>query len=222
MLTTFPCWRCGKEIEWNCEPQIRVYCEECKSLDAEEFEALKTQNALTRRKIMVHTAIRKMEWHGVFMHEYRDIAHDMMQRIIAGEVDFRSADEVIAAMVLESYNIPYEANRKMGGNVVDFYIPSMHVCLEIDGERHKWSKSRDGKRDIALRDMLGPQWEIIHIQTCYLEKNPERLVDAIDAMYAEKKKLRQQNHSLLPEYYSRREVEYYGSLTPWRREYRGK
>ena len=207
MLTTFPCWRCGKEIEWKCEPQIRVYCEECKRLDMEEHEALKAQSALIRRK---------------YMHEYREIAHDMRRRMIAGEVDFRSADEVIAAMVLESYNVPYEANKRLDGNVVDFYIPSMHICLEIDGDRHKWSKSRDGKRDIALRDKLGPQWEIIHIQTCYIEKAPEKLIDALDAMYAEKKKLRQQNHGLLPEYYSRREMEYYGSLTPWRREYRGR
>ena len=222
MKTTFPCWRCGKEIEWNCEPMNRVYCEECKRLDEEEHEALKAENAVIRRKIMFDTAIQKMEWGNVYMHEYRDIAISMKRRIVDGDVDFRSSDEVIAAMVLESYNVQYEANKKIGGNVVDFFIPSMYVCLEIDGDRHKWSKIKDSKRDIALREKLGQRWEVIHIQTCYLEKNPEKLIEAIEKMYAEKKKLRKANNGLLPEYYSRREMEHYATLTPSRKQYIGR
>lgn len=222
MTTTFSCWRCGKQIEYDYEPMTRVYCPECALLDEAEREALKAEHAAMRRKIMYENAIQKLENGHVYMHEYREIADEMKRRIIAWEVDFRSADEVVAAMVLESYNVPYEANKKIGGNVVDFYIPSMFCVVEIDGDRHKWSKVKDSKRDINLRKVLGPRWEIIHIQTCYLEKNPEKLVDAIEAMYAEKKKLRQQNNGLLPEYYSRREMEHYATLTPSRYEYRGR
>jgi very-short-patch-repair endonuclease len=199
-----------------------VYCEECRRLDEEEHEALKAENAVIRKKIMFDTAIQKMEFGHVYMHEYCDIAKNLKSRILADTVDFRSADELIAAMVLESYNVQYEANKKIDGNVVDFYIPSMYVCLEIDGDRHKWSMEHDSKRDIKLRNYLGPEWEIIHIPTDSLEKNPERLVDAIEALYKEKKKLRYQNHGILPESFSRREMQYYAKLVPTRKEYIGR
>lgn len=218
MLTTFPCWRCGKEIERVYEPQYRVFCPECKELDEKDREALKAENAIMRRRMMFDTAIRKLENGRVYMHEYRDIAHDMKQRIMDGEEDFRSADEIIAAMVLESYNVPYEANKRIYGCVVDFYIPSMHIILEIDGDRHKWSEAKDGKRDFNLRACLGREWEVIHIPTTYLEKKPEALVDAIEALYKERRKLRHLNHGLLPEYSSRREMMYYEKLVPMRKE----
>ena len=218
MTITFPCWRCGQEIEFQYEPAHRVFCDECKQVDEADHEALIAENALIRKRVMFDKALRMMEAGGVYMHEYREIAASMKERLLTDEFQFRSSDEVMAAMVLESYNIKYEANKRIEKRVVDFFIPSMHICLEIDGDRHKWSQIKDSRRDIALRDHLGPEWEVIHITTSYFEKRPERLVDALDRLYDEKKRLRHQNHGVLPEYYSRREMEHYATLTPKRKE----
>lgn len=223
MEITYPCWRCGKPIAIDDEPSMRVYCDECRILDEKERDELIAEHSRIRRLVMFDTAIMKMESaNGVYMHEYREIAINVKERIITGMVDFKSADEIMAAMVLESYNVPYEANKTINRSVVDFYIPSMHVCLEIDGDRHKWTTTKDYKRDVEIRNTLGPEWEVIHIPTARLEERPERLVDAIEALFKEKKRLRRENHGFLPETYSFRERDYYETLVPTRKEYVGR
>ena len=213
MPELYTCWRCGNSVELSEEPQTRVYCESCKQLVRDEHKKMVRQYADLKRKIMVETAVRKMERAGVYMYEYLDIAKNIKVEVDANEDVFLSADEIIAAMVLQSYNIEYEANKKIGTYTVDFYIPELTVILEIDGVQHETNRINDSKRDIALRNILGPEWEVIRIKTNYLEKNPERLPDAIDALYAEKKKLRAKNNGILPEVYSKRQKAYYEQNT---------
>ena len=93
----------------------------------------------------------------------------------------------------------------------------MFVCLEIDGGYHETKRISDSKRDIEIRKLLGDEWEIIRIKTNYLEKDPEKLLDAIDALYAEKKKLRKQNNGIIPEHFSKRERDHYESATEWKK-----
>lgn len=217
MLNSFECWRCGKTVECEGEPRARVYCEECRPKALAEHKALVREYAELKRRVMIDTALRKMERAGMYMHEYLEIAKTIKVEIDANEDKFLSADEIVAAMVLQSYNVDYEANKAVGRYVVDFYIPDMHVCLEIDGDRHEANTISDSKRDIEIREILGPEWEIVRIKTNYLAKNPERLVDAIEALYAEKKKLRAQNGGIIPEHFSRRERDYYASIGRWKK-----
>lgn len=217
MLNEYECWRCGAKIQFDDEPHERVYCEGCKKEAIREHNDLVEQYSKLKIRVMVDIAIRKMERAGMYMHEYLDVSKE-----ISGEIDecpsrYLSADEVIAAMVLKSYGIGYEPNKRVGDFVVDFYIPEMCVCLEIDGDRHEMNTIRDSKRDITIRQQLGAQWEIIRIKTNYLEKNPEKLVDAIEAIYEQKKKLRKENNGIIPEYFSRREKDLYASVAQWKK-----
>ena len=41
-----------------------------------------------------------------------------------------------------------------------------------------------------------------------------KLPDAIEAVYAEKKRLRKKYNGIIPEYYSKREQKHYATLTP--------
>ena len=217
MPFTVNCWRCGREYDAAEEPQLRPYCEECAKAARDEHRALITQYAQIKRKVMMETALRKMERGGVYMYEYIDIAKEIGEEFSKSDDKFLSADEIIAAMILKSYGVEYEANKRISGYIVDFYLPELYVCLEIDGEQHETKRIADSKRDIAIRAALGDKWEIVRIQTGYLEKNPEKLLDAIDAIYAEKKKLRAQNHGIIPEHFSRRERDHYKAAAEWKK-----
>ena len=63
----------------------------------------------------------------------------------------------------------------------------MLVALEIDGERHRYSKGKDSVRDEKIKKVLGPHWEIIRIKTDYLDKNaallPVAIKRVLDARY---------------------------------------
>ena len=214
MLNMFICWRCGRDVECETEPQERVYCRECAEKAKEEKKQLLDAYTEIRKKVMFETALRKMEKAGMYMHEYLEISEEVFRQFNADDIKLMSGDEIIAAMVLRSYLIDYKANYRIGSYVVDFLIPSMHVVLEIDGDRHDLRPDKDNARDINLRAMLGEKWEVIRIGTPYLEMNPEKLPDAIEILYAEKKKLREKNNGIIPEYYSKREKRHYAQIAP--------
>ena len=155
MPFTVNCWRCGREYDAVEEPQLRPYCEECAKAARVEHRALIAQYAQIKRKVMMETALRKMERGGVYMYEYIDIAKEIGEEFSKSDDKFLSADEIIAAMILKSYGVEYEANKRISGYIVDFYLPEMYVCLEIDGEQHETKHIADSKRDIAIRAALG-------------------------------------------------------------------
>ena len=214
MLNTFMCWRCGRDVELDTEPQERVYCRDCEEKAKEEKQQLLDAYSEIRKKVMFETALRKMEKAGVYMHEYLEISEEVYRQFKLDDIKLLSGDEIIAAMVLKCYLIDYKANYRIGSYVVDFLIPSMRVVLEIDGDRHDLKPESDNARDINIRAILGEKWEVIRIGTQYLEMNPEKLPDAIEALYAEKKKLREQNKGIIPEYFSKREKRHYAQITP--------
>lgn len=217
MLNVYKCWRCGKDVQRDVEPQVRVYCDTCKEAAEKEHQDLLQRHAYIRRQVMCDTAILKMEKAGMYMHEYYEIAKDITEEVLTQQDRYLSADEIIAAMVLKSYGVEYEVNKRIGKHVVDFYIPSMCVCLEIDGDRHEMHTIKDSRRDIDLRALLGAEWEIIRIKTNYFEKNPEELVNAIEEIYSHKKKLRKDNNGIIPEYFSRREKDLYKVMQNWQK-----
>lgn len=217
MLNEFTCWRCGKAVSFEGEPQTRVYCQECEGQAAKEKEQLLLAYSEIRKQVMFETALRKMEKAGMYMHEYLEISKEVYDLFKVDDIKLLSGDEIIAAMVLKSYMIDFEANYKVGAYVVDFFIPSMKVILEIDGDRHEMRLDRDSARDINIRAILGAEWEVVRIDTRIFEQNPERLPDAIEAVYAEKKRLRKNNNGIIPEYYSKRERKHYAGLSPKKR-----
>ena len=50
------------------------------------------------------------------------------------------------------------------------------------GERHQHRKSYDSKRDVFIKNALGSGWEIVRIDTKYLDKNAKQLLNAIYAV----------------------------------------
>lgn len=209
-LDVYKCWGCGEPCQADgFEPQKRVYCEECEKKHREQYKKTVSEYTLLKLQVMYERALRAMETAGCYMHEYVEIAPVILQDALHNTDQYQSADEFIAAMVLTSNGYEYEMQKPVAKYRVDFFIPELYVCLEIDGEVHEMRTDKDSKRDVDIRHALGEKWEVIRIPTKYLEQNPEALPDAIEASYKQKKKYRKDNGGFLPNSYSKRQAAYY-------------
>jgi very-short-patch-repair endonuclease len=95
---------------------------------------------------------------------------------------FDSSYEVMAAIILIHNRVRIKTQFQICGYQVDFLLPDDHVILEIDGDRHKYNKTYDSKRDKHIKDALGPDWEIIRISTECLDMKATKLIDAIEGV----------------------------------------
>lgn len=208
------CWKCGKPIPpEQFEGQTRRYCEKCYDEYSEELKPITSQYIILKNRIMFERAMRIMEKARADMTRYRKHANAVMRHARDNPEQYRSADEMIAAVILFEAGYDIRMNYAVGHYRVDILIPDLHICLEVDGERHKHSHAADGKRDVEIRSKLGKAWEVIRIPTKYIEDQPEKLPEAIRAMYDNIKEIRAKNNGLLPETYSKRQKMYYEQNT---------
>lgn len=210
----FECWRCGKKVKvTGSEPLERVFCPECFKEDQKEHEELIAEYSKLKIRVMFENALRLMEKsEKVYMHEYLDASKVIYQKAIAETEKFMSADEIIVAIVLEEYGFEYQPNYSILSYRVDFYIPELKACVEVDGMLHGYKLEYDSERDINLRNALGSEWEIVRIPTKYIEENPSKIVDGIEQLAKEKRRLRQKNFGAMPYGFSRRENKHYDSI----------
>lgn len=203
------CWLCGKEVMRKIEPLERVFCPECwiekKRQHAEDVKAY----THLKRKLMIERALNIMESARCPMDDYYLVNKYISDNFLNGIFDFRSAEEIVVAMVLTNLGYDYESNYKIDNYKVDFYIPELKVCLEIDGIQHELKTIKDSRRDKEIRTKLGPEWEIVRIKAEYISFAPEKVIDACIALKEEKQKLRNANGGFLPEYFSDREKDMY-------------
>lgn len=205
------CWVCGKPAAKKFLGNRftigaeRCYCDKCFDEVSSERAADLKEYLRLKKKLMVERAIRLFEKQNVNIYDYVE-AIDAIKEYSASNIDkFDSAHEMLAAMILIDNEIETKVQHKVGKYRVDFMLPTLKVILEIDGYLHEHSGHEDNKRDFELREILGHDWEIVRIDTKYLEQNVELLVEAIKTIKAEKQKLRRDNYGLLPEWYSKRQ-----------------
>lgn len=207
------CWLCGADTEKSfshvregifTEPKGRLYCDECYKKRVAELSEKKDRYVYLKKSLMLERAVRIFEKQNVDIEDYKDIIDQMEEYVQEFPEKFDSSYEMLAAIVLVHDMIPVTMQYKIGQYRADFYIPDLKVILEIDGDRHELY--RDNQRDIEMRNILGEDWEIVRINTSYLDQNAKRLRDAIIAVRNEKQKLRRENYGLLPDWYSKRET----------------
>lgn len=187
------CWICGAEAtstriidrkdNINQPRQVsyycRSYCEKCKeAVDRKEKEERELYIKLKKRE-MFKRACDILESQNTNMYAYKE-AIEVVEEFVEENPDkFDSSYEVLAAIVLIQNRILVKTQYKIGPYQVDFLLPEMFVVLEIDGERHKYKKVHDTKRDMYIQKALGDGWDIIRIPTEHLDKNAKKLPDAI-------------------------------------------
>lgn len=208
------CWKCGKQISKDdFIGQTRRYCEKCYDEYLEEYKPVVTQYSVLKNRIMFERAMRTMEKACADMTRYQKYAIAVMRHSRDNPEQYLSSDEMIAAVILLESGYDIKMNFKVDRHRVDILIPELKVALEIDGDRHKYSVAVDGKRDVEIRAKLGKIWEVVRIPTKYIEEKPEKLPEAIKAMYDQIKEIRLKNNGLLPETYSKRQKMYYEQNT---------
>lgn len=214
MIEYFKCWRCGKEVPFTYEPRRTVYCKECEEKHIEEHNQLIKEYATLKIRVMHDNALRIMEKsEKCYMHEYEESAKHVLQKALENTENYMSAHEMVVGIILNNYKYYYEPNFKILNYRVDFYIPEFKVCLEVDGAQHAHKLEYDSRRDIDIRNVLGSDWEIVRIKTGYIEENPEKIVDAIEALAKEKRRLRKKNNGIMPYGFSKRENVLYEAVT---------
>ena len=197
------CWICGCETTdktktyylWNYEgkrgarfeetdmSKCRCYCKECYTKQKQERADIREKHIILKKKLMFERALDLMEKQKCDMYEYRASAIKVQKYLFANIDKFDSADEIIAAIVLIHNGLQIKPQYKIGNYQVDFYIPSLKIALEIDGELfHGKIKYRDSQRDTEIKEILGDEWEIVRIGAKYVEQNCTKLLEAISAI----------------------------------------
>jgi very-short-patch-repair endonuclease/DNA-directed RNA polymerase subunit RPC12/RpoP len=211
-MSKYKCWHCGQEHERVYEPENRVFCDECFTEYRREHKGIVEEYGRVKVLVMHETALRLMEKAGVYMHEYQDAAKKVLDRAVSASESFFSSIEMIVAIILSEFGYEYQPNYQIGKYAVDFLIPELKVCVEVDGHLHKGREIFDSNRDIEIRQVLGPEWEIVRLPTKYITKNPPKVPDAIEAILNKKKSLRKENHGVLPDWWSMREKKHYEKI----------
>lgn len=193
------CWECGKEatktralghlpwwadgnvayIQPNSKMTQRCYCDECfEKMRTTQREENETYIKLRKRR-MLETAIDSLEHQNVKLYNYRAAIKAVQSFLEENPDKFDSSYEVLAAIILVKHRIRCKLQYKIGRYQVDMLLPDLFVVLEIDGDRHKYNKKHDSARDVKIKMALGSQWEIVRINTDYLDQHADRLLDAI-------------------------------------------
>ena len=200
------CWECGKiatkRIGFNYDESTkefirayldledvniedyyyRCYCDRClkevedrKQKESDEYIRLK-------KRMMFYKAVDMLEKQNTKMYEYKEAIDVVEAHLIQNPDKYDSSYEVLASIVLVHNRIYSKRQYKVGRYMVDFLLPEHGVVLEIDGERHKYHKVQDKKRDEFIKKKLGYGWDIIRIKTEYLDQNAKKLPQAIEAV----------------------------------------
>jgi len=197
------CWNCGLDgterrfigekdklfgdiVPFDAKSQ-RCYCTKCFTEINDQYKKDLKEYLRLKKKLMFERAVRILERQSLDIYDYQE-SIDAAEEFAEEKPDkFDSAYEMMAAIVLIHNEIYCELQHKVGRYQCDFYIPSMKVVLEIDGDRHKYNKNYDSVRDREIMQELGAGWNVVRIKTEYLEQKAELLVEAIDAVIAERK-----------------------------------
>lgn len=210
----YECWKCGKQVEISeGEPIERVFCPDCYRIYQEEHEKLIKKYSNLKIKVMYENAIRTMEKSKrLYMYEYLRSSKKIYEMAISETEKFMSSDEIIVAILLDEYGFVYNVNYQILNYRVDFYIPELKICLEVDGSLHQHKLEYDSERDINIRAALGQEWEVVRIPTKYIEDNPSKIIEGIEKLAEEKRRLRKKNGGYMPYGYSARENKHYDRI----------
>ena len=197
------CWKCGKPGDnhrnigekdsffgvfrpFSLEAQ-RCYCDDCFKTVTEQTKADTKEYIKLKKKLMFERAVRILESQKLNIYDYQEAIQAVEEFVSEHPDKFDSSYEMVAAIILIDNEIECKLQYKVGKYQCDFYIPSLKLILEIDGDRHKNRKAYDSERDLAIKKELGAGWEIIRINTEYLDQKADLLVEAIRSILRKRK-----------------------------------
>lgn len=206
------CWTCGADIveSYGAMDVLSLrFCHDCHRKHVAEYKKTLAEYLKLKNAIMYERALRIMERAGVHMTKFKRYAQAVQRHSAENPELYKSAHEMVAAIIMLETGTDFEMNYKVGPYIADMYIPRLALIVEIDGELHDGKELKDSNRDVKLRQILGDEWEIVRIPTKHIEENPLKIPDAIKALAEKKRRLRKENGGFLPNSYSKREAARY-------------
>lgn len=197
------CWSCHKDVRILFERQNennrrRVWCEEC------DKERLKTKKEIDEMscKVSIYRMLEKaqqiLENQGMDMDDYHEVIIVVADAIREKRSSFGSAYEIAAAIELISQGAKVKTQYSVKGYKVDLLLPELKVAVEIDGDRHNYSKQKDAERDIYVHEALGTEWETVRVKPSIIEGHLPDILQYITGKYAKQQKLRAENDGMIP------------------------
>lgn len=202
------CQYCGKEVMSLGYIRNNKYsCKECKLenyLSDKETRACNNKDAKDRK---FDNAIKRIEQHAGDITKYSK-AISTIKSYLYRDGWFDSTEEIMVAIELCKRKIKFHHQVKFGRYRVDFLLPEEKIILEVDGVLFHTERTREKEkfRDNLIILNLGAEWEVIRITDTDLNKNITRLVPAIKKVMEKRKKLREKNDGILPNWYCNKTV----------------
>lgn len=215
------CMVCGKEFNSTLPCGDRQFCPTCMDKHQKEHEELVKQHVAIKAKIAFEAGVRKLERRGHFpMRNIYEAVKAVEEMVNISPSSFKSAYEVLTAIILYNDGFQFKINHKIDKYLVDFYVPEEKIVLEVDGGLHdlKGARVKDGRRDIEIRGILGYDWEIVRLPAGFVEKNPTLIGGAMIEIANKQRALRAKNRGMLPENYSKSTKAYYASLSSYEKD----
>ena len=151
------CCICGREIRSR----------KGKSSDIVLCSICKNKSSKAKHENMINSAVRRYE---KIKFMFSDGEINKLKEIILSkeniERKYDSKDEVVFALSLAYDEIEFEIQKEICGHKVDFYIPSLSIIVEIDGELYHKNREKDLKIDEDIKNYLGSDFEILRIPCC--------------------------------------------------------
>lgn len=212
------CWKCGKENATESRgygvrehgstvpfPNQRHYCKECLAKERQDLADMKTEYVRIKKLLMFERALVMIERSNTDIYEYEEEIRAVREYITENPDKFDTPHEMVVAVMLIWNRVNAKIQYPLGRYRVDFLLPDEKIVLEIDGGIHLANLYRDNRRDVALREELGDDWEVVRIGNEYVEEKPDLVLEAAREVKRYKQEIRKQNFGILPEWYSKRE-----------------
>lgn len=204
----FPkCHICKNEIKsMRYDRDVLYTCKECKLKQYLADKEFKTEYSKEVKEKKFNNAVKRIEKNvGKNIKKY-DKAIEIIHKNLYKDHWFDSTEEIMVAIELIKNNIKTRHQVKVGIYRVDFILEDEKIILEIDGKLFHTDKTKPKEqiRDNILLMKFGLDWEVIRITDDYINENIKRLVPAIRKIRDERKKIRNINNGVLPQWYNNR------------------
>lgn len=172
-----PCYYCGASVEtYSYIRGMRYACKECRAL---VVAMRRSENRESKKEAKLETALKRIA-KVANIEKYMGAA-DFVRSTLDTRGWYQSTEEIMTALELKRRNIDMYPQYEVGPYHVDFLLPSMKVALEIDGRifHNKDRAFAQELRDDAIKNILGADWEVVHISTDCINQNVTRLLAGI-------------------------------------------
>lgn len=184
-----PCRICGAPVySWRYIKGAQYVCQECRQLLVAKNDGMEKEASIDKKTHRLDLAVKRIS--KVTSIKPYEKAISIISKKLYKKGWFQSTEEIMVALELIRRGIASHHQARIFDYYVDFVIPQYKVVLEVDGAIfHGKERLRQQKtRDEAIIYKLGSDWEVIRISTDNINTNITRLLPAIEAVLARRKK----------------------------------